>query len=166
MEVERIDYLTIYVKDLERAVQFFSEVMGSQFFGPTEKKLKDVPDELKETIKPSLGVRGAFDNMGLQLVQPLSPDDPIAKWINERGEGVASIGLKVSDINEAIAELESKGFTQRPGDPEKKRVSALSTIAGEPVGASDMKGVLMFPPENAYGLQFFLFESTYYHLLN
>ena len=97
MKVEKIDHIHILVKDLEAAAKFLSNLMGSQFFGPRESPNDKV----------------AFDNLGFELMQPptsTNPDNPVSKHLKEHGEGVAWIGLKVPNLDEAVAELRSKGI--------------------------------------------------------
>jgi methylmalonyl-CoA/ethylmalonyl-CoA epimerase len=95
MKIEKIDHVHVLVKDLEKAMKFFSDIMGTQFIGPIEGQYNMV----------------AFDNAGLELLSPKSPDSPFAKPMEkmEAGEGLFSIGLKVPDLDEALAELEAKG---------------------------------------------------------
>lgn len=97
MRVEKIDHVHIFVKDLEGAMKFFSDIMGTKFIGPIDRR-------------PERQCRYAFDNMGLELVSPTSPDDPWAPIMKKQGEGIFSLGLKVTDIDEAVTELEAKGL--------------------------------------------------------
>jgi len=148
MKVERIDVLNFYVKDLEQAVKFFSELMGSQFIGPLVKKgFPGYPERQR---------RFAVDNMGLYLLQTETPDDPYTRWIEEHGEGLAVIGLKVPDLEEAIAELQTKGFTLDI----KSTGKTVASVKGKPLSKSDMKvAILTAPEENTYGgLRWFLLE--------
>ena len=93
MKVERIDHIHVYVKNLETAVKSFSDLLGSRFVGPTQHPV----------------CRVAFDNLGFELVEP-TPEHPMAKALEERGEGAHCIGVKVPNIDEAVAELEAKGI--------------------------------------------------------
>lgn len=56
----------------------------------------------------------------LELLQPTSPDSPIAKFIEKRGEGLHHIAFRVPDIHKALAQLKAQGVTlideaPRPG---------------------------------------------------
>ena len=95
MKVEKIDHIHVVVKDLEAAAKFFSDLLGTQFFGPRESV--------------GLGDKIAFDNLGFELMQPTGPGK-VAKLLEEHGEGVVHIGLKVSNLDEAVAELRAKGI--------------------------------------------------------
>ena len=96
MRVERIAHINILVKDLEKAMKLFSDIMGTKFIGPLDRR-------------PRRPVRYAFDNIGLELVSPTSPDDPWGPVMEKQGEGFISIAFKVPDLDEAVAEFEAKG---------------------------------------------------------
>jgi methylmalonyl-CoA/ethylmalonyl-CoA epimerase len=94
MKVERIDFVTFFVKDLDKAVSFFSELFETRFIQPY-----DTAVDTKETL----------DSLGINLAAPLTQDGPSVKLMATKGEGLASVGFKVANLNEAITELESRG---------------------------------------------------------
>ena len=127
MKVEKIDHIHILVKDLEGAMRLFSGLMGTKFIGPLDRR-------------PRRQCRYAFDSMGLELVSPTSPDDPWGKVLEKKGEGVLSIGMKVSNLDQAIAEFEAKGVKlERRGE------------------IPDLKFAIFYP-EGAYGVRIELVE--------
>ena len=96
MKVEKIDHLHIAVNDLDKATSFFEDILGTKF---------------GETLHvPDWDLRSRLDPLGIELIQPTSPDGVIAKFIERRGEGLCAISLKVPDIEEAIEELQAKGL--------------------------------------------------------
>jgi catechol 2,3-dioxygenase-like lactoylglutathione lyase family enzyme len=97
MQVERIDHIHIIVNDLEGAMSFFSDIMGTKFIGPID-------------LRPRVEMRTAFDTMGLELLSPTSKEHFLGAILDKEGEGFLSIGLKVSDIDEAVAVFEAKGL--------------------------------------------------------
>ena len=95
MKIERLLHVHVIVKDLEAAVKRFSDLMGTKFIGPIE------------AISP---IVVAFDDLGLELQQPLPASKSyIADFLSQYGEGIATIAVKVESVDEAVAELESKG---------------------------------------------------------
>ena len=98
MKVERIDHIHVVVKDLEKAAKFFSDLMGTKFFGPID-------------AGKGFNFNVAFDDLGFELMQPKAPGNSVAKRLEEHGEGVAWIGLKVSNLDEAVTELRNKGVS-------------------------------------------------------
>jgi len=59
------------------------------------------------------GVKTAFLSAGesnLELLEPLSAESPIAKFIEKRGEGIHHICLRVDDIEAHLARLKAEGY--------------------------------------------------------
>ena len=96
MKAEKIHHVSIMVKDLEKAGKLYSDLFGMEFSGPYEQEALDV------TFLSS--------PLGINLVAPLTPDGPSAKSLERRGEGLAMLILKVPDIEEAVADIESQGI--------------------------------------------------------
>ena len=102
MELKKIDHIGIAVKDLESAIKFYSGVLGLKV-----KAIEEFED---------LQVKVAFLPLGdvlVELVQPLSPDAPLAQRINEQGEGMYHLAISVRNINQALTELKAAGIAMR-----------------------------------------------------
>src|SRR5258708_37001137 len=92
-----------------------------------------------ETVE-SQGVKTAFLSVGdsnLELLEPLSPDSGIARFIEKRGEGIHHICLRVTNIEEHLGKLKAEGFrlineTPVPG-AHGCRVAFLHPAAGNGV---------------------------------
>jgi len=59
------------------------------------------------------GVRTAFIEVGdanLELLEPLSPDSPVAKFIDKRGEGIHHICFRVKNLESHLERLKRQGF--------------------------------------------------------
>lgn len=104
MKVGRIEHLGIAVKDIEKGVSFYKDLLGL-----------DVEPIMREE---SVGVAMAFVNIGessLELMSPLetpparSVGDIMRKFIDSRGEGVHHLAIAVDDIEAALKELDEKG---------------------------------------------------------
>jgi len=133
MKVERIDHIHIVVKDLREAAKFFGEIMGTKWVGPIES--------------PGMpGMKTTFDTLGFELMQPTSPDTPLAKFIQKRGEGIYSIGLKVSNLDEAIADLKDRG------------VRVAWRGSGKDFQNESLRGVALTNPKDTHGVMFELLE--------
>ena len=96
MKVRRIDHIHIYVKDIERAKSLFGRLFDTEFS--------------PNTVDEKYGMCLSIDPLGIELIAPLTPDSPIAKDIERRGEGVHGISLKVDDVEEAATDLEAAGL--------------------------------------------------------
>ena len=58
-------------------------------------------------------VRTAFLSVGdsnLELLEPVSDDSPIAKFIEKRGEGIHHLCFRVENIEAHLADLKAKGY--------------------------------------------------------
>ncbi len=59
------------------------------------------------------GVKTVFLSVGdanLELLEPLSADSPVAKFIEKRGEGIHHICFRVSNIEEHLERLKQQGY--------------------------------------------------------
>jgi len=95
--VEKIDHIGIAVKDLEKACDVFSQL-----------NIKVSGKELVEEQK----VKVAFLPVGdseLELLESTSPDGPIARFIEKKGEGIQHIAFKVNNLEKMLEELKKKG---------------------------------------------------------
>ena len=45
----------------------------------------------------------------VQLLEPLTPDTPVGRYIARRGEGIHHIGYAVADVTAALAEIGGSG---------------------------------------------------------
>lgn len=103
--VRRVAHIAIAVSDIDAAAKFYSDYLGLRLEG-------------KETV-PHRKVTVGFINLGetkLELVQPESPDAPVAKFLAERGPGLHHICLEVENIDAEFERLKQAGV--RIVDPE------------------------------------------------
>lgn len=101
--MNKIDHIGIAVNSLEEAVPAFSALLGSNSRGE-----EDVPSE---------GVRVAFFGEGsgrIELLEATSPDSPVARFLEKRGQGVHHVCLEVDDIEAAVARAEGEGLEILP----------------------------------------------------
>ncbi len=100
MQIEGVLKVGIAVKDMDKAVNCYSEALGL------------TPSEI--VAYEPFGMRYCMLQVGdlsfLELMEPTSPESPIGRFIDSRGEGLQHLSLRVADMEEAIAELKEKGF--------------------------------------------------------
>jgi methylmalonyl-CoA epimerase len=97
MTKPRLDHIGIAVRSIEGAAVY--------------KALGLAVDHI-ETVETQ-GVKTAFLSVGdsnLELLEPLSAESSVAKFIEKRGEGIHHICLRVDNIEEHLARLKSEGF--------------------------------------------------------
>jgi methylmalonyl-CoA/ethylmalonyl-CoA epimerase len=97
--MNKIEHIGIAVRDLENANQIFEDILNS-------------PAYKSESVE-SEGVTTSFFKVGsnkIELLQATSPDSPIAKFIEKRGEGIHHIAFAVDNVEEEIKRLTKKGY--------------------------------------------------------
>ena len=97
--IQKLDHIGIAVANLEDALKLYSEVLGLNLAGT------EIVEEQK--------VRVAFLPVGdteVELLESTSPDGPIAKFIEAKGQGIQHMAFKVDNIEEAIEEMKAKGM--------------------------------------------------------
>ena len=52
---------------------------------------------------------GALGELGVELLEPTSPDSPIAKFIEKRGEGLHHITLATGNLTDQLKRLKAAG---------------------------------------------------------
>ena len=96
--VSKIDHIGIAVNNLEESIKFYEEALGLKLHGT-------------ETVEEQK-VRVAFLPIGdteIELLEATSPDSPIAKFIEAKGQGVQHLAFKVDNIEAALEEMKAKG---------------------------------------------------------
>jgi methylmalonyl-CoA/ethylmalonyl-CoA epimerase len=96
--IEKISHIGIAVKSMEEALSVFQDGIGLKVTSTDEVKTQKV--------------RVAFLPVGetrFELLEPTHEDSPIAKFLENRGEGIHHIALKVTNIEESLAKLKKNG---------------------------------------------------------
>ncbi len=99
MKILKIDHLGIAVNSIDEGKNFWSDVLGLAFEGA-------------ETVTEQK-VTTAFFPVGeseVELLESTSPDGPVAKYIEKKGQGIQHIAFRVEDIEAALQELKDKGI--------------------------------------------------------
>ena len=94
-----LDHIGIAVGDLGQALAFYRDALGLEVEPP-----EDVPSQ---------GVRAHVVPVGeatIELLEPTSPDSPIARFIEKRGPGLHHVTLRVDDLRDVLARLQERGI--------------------------------------------------------
>ena len=97
--VNKVDHIGIAVNNLDEAIKLYKDVLGIELHGI----------ELVEEQK----VRVAFLPVGdteVELLESTSPEGPIAKFIETKGQGIQHVAFRVDDIEAALEEMKEKGM--------------------------------------------------------
>ena len=96
--IKKIDHIAIAVQNLESALETFRNVLGC---APGAIRIEEVPSEK---------VRVAFISIGetkIELLEPMSDESPIAKFLAKNGDGMHHIALETDDIEKETERLAS-----------------------------------------------------------
>ncbi len=99
MEILKIDHLGIAVNSIEEGKTFWSDVLGLAFEGT----------EIVEAQKVTTAFFPVSESE-VELLESTSPDGPVAKYIEKRGQGIQHVAFRVKDIEAALDELKEKGI--------------------------------------------------------
>lgn len=109
MNATHIEHLGIAVANLEESIKYYEEVLGLKCYS-----IEEVKDQKVKT---------AFFKVGqtkIELLESTSPDGPIGKFIEKKGEGIHHIAFAVEGLQKSLNEVKAKGVrliddTPRPG---------------------------------------------------
>ena len=124
--MRKIEHIGIAVADIDKANSLYSSLLGS---GP-----------YKSEEVESQGVITSFFRTGpnkIELVAPTSPDSPIAKYLDKKGEGIHHIAFDVADIRLEMKRLKEEGFR---------------LLSEEPLSGADNKLICFVHPKSANGV--------------
>ncbi len=93
-----IDHVAIAVNDLDAAIDYYRDV-----FGATVEHREIVhSDGVEEAL---LKVAESY----IQLLTPTTPESPVAKSLEKRGEGLHHVGYRVADCAVALQAVKDAG---------------------------------------------------------
>jgi methylmalonyl-CoA/ethylmalonyl-CoA epimerase len=124
--MNKIEHIGIAVKDMAASVTLYQKLLNTSVY-----KTETVINEQVKT---------AFLQSGpnkIELLEALSADSAIAKFIEKKGEGIHHVAFEVDDIVVEMARLKSEGFV---------------LLSDEPKPGADNKLVCFVHPKSAGGV--------------
>jgi methylmalonyl-CoA/ethylmalonyl-CoA epimerase len=100
----RIDHIAIAVNSVDEALKDYQSALNI--------------DRLEFEVVPNEKVKVAMlelEDTRIELMEPTSPDSPIKKFLNERGEGIHHIAITADDIEKDVAKASAKGMKMLGG---------------------------------------------------
>ncbi|MGD7045518.1 methylmalonyl-CoA epimerase [Jeotgalibacillus proteolyticus] len=132
--MKKVDHIGIAVQSITESLPFYTGMLALTF--------------IKEEIIANQGVKVAFidaGNIKLELLEPLTAESPVAKFLTKKGEGIHHIAFQVEGIEQRIEELNEKG---------------LIFISDKPKKGAGGADVAFLHPKQAHGVLFELCEHT------
>jgi len=133
MGMDKLEHIGIAVKNIEKSNKLFARLLGREHY-----KIEEVPSE---------GVRTSFFDMGnvkIELLEATSPDSPIAKFIEKKGEGIHHLAFEVTDIRKSISEYIAMDF---------------DLVSSAPKQGADNKMICFLHPKTTNGVLLELCQS-------
>jgi methylmalonyl-CoA/ethylmalonyl-CoA epimerase len=106
--MNKIEHIGIAVKDLTSANALYTKLFGNPPY--------------KEEEVVSEGVKTSFFKMGeskIELLQGVTEESAITKFIEKKGEGIHHIAFNVTDIYAEIERMKQEGFQMIHNEPKK-----------------------------------------------
>ena len=125
---KKIDHLAIAVKDLDKEIEIYKKLPGFEFQGT------EIIEEQK--------VRVAFFKIGevsIELLEPLSKDSPVSKFIEKRGGGLHHVAYETDNIEKEISFIQNSGIRMLDETPKSGAHNAKIAF----VHPSGFSGVLV-----------------------
>lgn len=127
MRVKRVSHLGLAVKDLEAALELYQGVFGLEL---THRWVSEADRMEAAALRAG--------DLEIELMQPLSEDSPVARFIARRGEGIHHLAYEVDDVGAAL---------------ETARKAGLEAVDSEPrVGGDGHTRIAFLHPRSTFGV--------------
>ncbi len=93
-----VDHVAIAVHDLDAAAAYYADTFGAT----VTHRERIESDGVEEAL---LKVADSY----IQLLTPIRPDSPVAKYLEKQGEGIHHVGYRVADCAEALQSVKDHG---------------------------------------------------------
>jgi methylmalonyl-CoA epimerase len=97
--IKRVDHIAIAVRDLDRSIALFETLFGAKLITKKRGVMQGHP--------MAVAYMQVGENI-FALDEAADPNGFIARFIEQRGEGLHHLGLEVDDLDEYIRDLEAK----------------------------------------------------------
>ena len=134
MPIKRIDHIAIVVPNVEEAAKFYDDALGL--------RVEYVEEVAGQDVIVAFLPAGQSE---IELVEPVTVDSGVAKFLGKHGPGIHHICLEVDDLEETLVRLKEKG---------------VHLINDAPTIGSGGKRIAFIHPKSAYGVLVELYETT------
>jgi methylmalonyl-CoA/ethylmalonyl-CoA epimerase len=98
----RIDHVGVAVADLDVAIAFYEQAFGMRCVHRETNRTQGVREAML-AVGPDSASR-------IQLLAPLTPESPIARFLDRSGPGVQQVAYTVADVEATSAALRARGL--------------------------------------------------------
>ena len=97
--VKKVDHIGIAVKNLDEQIKYYTEVLGIECAG-----IEEIAEQkVRVAMFPLEEVR-------IELLEPMSDDSPIARFIEKKGPGIHHIAYEVNDLGDNLKRLQERNI--------------------------------------------------------
>ena len=92
--IKKVHHVGIVVREMEQAMRFYRDMLGLHVH-----KLETIQDQ---------GVKAALLTLGdseIELLEPIVPDNGVARYLESRGEGLHHVCFQVDDVDRDLDAL-------------------------------------------------------------
>ena len=108
MKPTHIEHIGIAVKSLDEAIPFYEEVMGLKCYA--------IEEVAEQKVKTAFFLVG---DTKIELLESTSPDGPVGKFIEKRGEGVHHVAFSVEGLSKKLELAAERGVQLIDKTPRK-----------------------------------------------
>ena len=132
--IKRIDHIGIAVNNIDDALKVYAEALG----------LKVTHTDTEIGQKSIVAFLPAGDGE-VELVEPMDPESPVARYLQKHGEGIHHICFEVDDLGAALDRLRENG---------------VQLIDEEPYIGTGGKRIAFIHPKTAHGVLIELYQKV------
>ena len=96
--IERVEHIGIAVQDLGPAIDFYGGALGL--------RLHEIEEVAEQMVRVAILQAG---ETRIELLQSTSPEGPVGRFIEKRGEGIHHLCFETDDLERALAQLKAAG---------------------------------------------------------
>lgn len=142
-KVVGIEEIAIAVRDADRAAEYFRDLFGMDFSFGWEIE----GEKIMVKSEPIVGTQ-------LQFIQATEPDSVVARFVNQRGEGLNHFAFRVTNLEEMVRRLKEKGVRLVPDHIIEVDIRQKNM----PLGGEKVKFIFIHP-QSAFGALIELIEA-------
>ncbi|GIV50053.1 MAG: methylmalonyl-CoA epimerase [Candidatus Kapaibacterium sp.] len=97
--IGQLSHIGIAVRDLDASIALFEKI-----FQPAAIHREVVPEQKVEVASFMVG------NARLELIAPTAPDSPIARFLEQRGQGIHHLAFETDDLTTELGRIAQEGI--------------------------------------------------------
>lgn len=94
----KLHHIGIAVESLDKTLPTYGRLLGAQASATVT-----VPEQKVRVVVFQVG------ESRIELLEPTSPESPVARFLSQRGQGIHHLAFTVAKLDETLAELEQQG---------------------------------------------------------